>query len=747
MQPSLEPRVNRFAVTFDGPGPTPSRGSADSMPLGNGEVGLNVWADAAGDLLFYIARTDAWSQDARPLKLGLVRVKLSPSSPVAGITPETPIRQFLNLFRGRYELTLGDPKTPKATIWVWVDANAPIVHVEAQASGDVKLRVELELWRHERRAISGKEVHSFYGLGGGPEPIFEEPDTILDPRSERLVWCHRNERSIWPASMKHQGLESLAPPAADPLLHRTFGGAIEGKGLHPLDNVTLESANPARRHSFRVHLHTAQTPTLLEWARQLDDQVEQALRVEIKTSRAAHERWWRTFWSRSWIEVTGSPQAEAVSKGYALQRFISACAGRGQFPIKFNGSLFTADWNFAPDESYDADFRRWGGPYWFQNTRLPYWPMLATGDFEMMEPLFAMYLRAMPMLEARTRLYFNHGGAFFPETMHFWGGYADENYGWKRDGLPISEVTNTYIRWYWSCSLELLSLAIERYDYTADAKFLANTLLPLARPLLQFFDEHFSRDAGRLRIEPAAALETWHHAVNPTPEIAGLMRVLDRLIALPDSPGGAGVEGDREGWQRLRDQLPPLPVKTVDGKTVVLPAEEFDKHANSENPELYAVFPYRLLGVGRPDLETGLATFAARLIKGSEGWRQDAIQAACLGLADEAKRDVVHNFTTPYAGTRFPAWFGPNFDWTPDQDHGNVAMIALQHMLIQHVGDKIILFPAWPKDWNVKFRLHAPGTAAEPGEVVIEGEFAEGKPGKIVVTPRTAMPRVEVTGK
>ncbi len=31
-----------------------------SMPLGNGDIGLNVWVDPGGDLLFYISKTDAW---------------------------------------------------------------------------------------------------------------------------------------------------------------------------------------------------------------------------------------------------------------------------------------------------------------------------------------------------------------------------------------------------------------------------------------------------------------------------------------------------------------------------------------------------------------------------------------------------------------------------------------------------------------------------------------------------------------
>jgi hypothetical protein len=35
-------------------------------------------------------------------------------------------------------------------------------------------------------------------------------------------------------------------------------------------------------------------------------------------------------------------------------------------------------------------------------------------------------------------------------------------------------------------------------------------------------------------------------------------------------------------------------------------------------------------------------------------------------------------------------------------------MIGLQEMLMQCFGDKITLFPAWPKEWNVEFKLHAP---------------------------------------
>jgi len=72
-----------------------------------------------------------------------------------------------------------------------------------------------------------------------------------------------------------------------------------------------------------------------------------------------------------------------------------------------------------------------------------------------------------------------------------------------------------------------------------------------------------------------------------------------------------------------------------------------------------------------------------RRVKDTGGWRQDAIQAALLGLTEEAQRDVVRNFSTTHPGSRFPAFWGPNFDWVPDQDHGSAACMALQYMLMQ----------------------------------------------------------------
>src|SRR5512137_2430028 len=55
---------------------TPSADSAGSMPLGNGDIALNAWVEPSGDLLFYIAKTDAWGEFGQLYKVGRVRVSL-----------------------------------------------------------------------------------------------------------------------------------------------------------------------------------------------------------------------------------------------------------------------------------------------------------------------------------------------------------------------------------------------------------------------------------------------------------------------------------------------------------------------------------------------------------------------------------------------------------------------------------------------------------------------------------------------
>ena len=429
-------------------------------------------------------------------------------------------------------------------------------------------------------------------------------------------------------------------------------------------------------------------------------------------------------------ELDGSP-ADTLTRDYVLQRYMNACSGRGGSPIKFNGSIFTVEKQpGASPETPEGnpDWRLWGGNYWFQNTRLAYWPMLATGDFEMIDPWFRMHRDALPLGKARVESYYKFtNAAVFPETMYFWGLPNNGDYGWHNSA---PEPANGYIRRHWSGGLELTAVMLDRYDFTQDKQFAKDTLVPLAEPLIAFLDQYWpKRDAnGKIIMDPAQSLETFHSAVNPMPEVAGLHHVLPRLLALP---ADLTTAAQRDRWTRLLKELPPVPVADVDGVKLLRPAATVSGSSNSENPELYAVFPFPLYGVGRPDLAMARATFDKRTNHHNRGWCQDSIQAACLGLGEEAGRLVTARAAIVNSGHRFPVMWGPNFDWIPDQDHGNNILTTMQRMVLQTEGKKIYLMPAWPKNWNVTFKLHA------PGNTTVAASVRNGKVVSLEVTPQS----------
>ena len=287
---------------------------------------------------------------------------------------------------------------------------------------------------------------------------------------------------------------------------------------------------------------------------------------------------------------------------------------------------------------------------------------------------------------------------------------------------------NPYIRYYWQGGLELSLMMLDYYNFTRNDVFLKETLLPIVSEIIHFYDVHWGRDKnGKILFDPAMALETYNTAVNPLPEIVGIKKVCTELLRLPSNTAS---RKQKNQWKRIIGELPEIPTRELNGEKLLAPAQKYSGKQNVENPELYAIFPYRVYGIGKPDLELARNTFENRAIKETGGWQQNAIKAACLGLEDEAATLMGLNFNTSNKAYRFPAMWGPNYDWTPDQDHGSVAMIALQKMLVQYDGDDIYLLPAWPKKWEVKFKLHA------PGNTILEGYVKNGVLENITTYPK-----------
>ena len=99
---------------------SPSQDAHGSMPLGNGDVGVNAWVEPSGDLVFYVSKTDAWDENGRLCKIGRVRVQFDPPLAVAAH-----FEQALVLRDGVITIQSAVGKSP-TKIRLWVDADQPV---------------------------------------------------------------------------------------------------------------------------------------------------------------------------------------------------------------------------------------------------------------------------------------------------------------------------------------------------------------------------------------------------------------------------------------------------------------------------------------------------------------------------------------------------------------------------------------------------------------------------------------------
>jgi len=688
LPPDVLKQLNKYNITWNTLSTT---GSMESMPLGNGDITANVWVERGGDLILYIGKSDTWSEATRLLKVGRVRIKLSPNP----FTEDSHFSQTLDLHKSEITVSSGQ-KGNNTRLKIWIDANQPVINIETESDKPVSVSCTTELMRSAPFTLLSADeavASSFRGLMDSPVRPSEEAD-ILMKKPDRIQWYHRNKSSFFETMLTKQNVPELIGKYPDPYLNRTFGAAITGNDMIPKNDSTLVSTKENKKFTLSIYPYTNQTETIEQWDKELDVLIAGIRNNKTETARKEHYAWWDQFWNRSWIFLSGDEDAEKVTRAYLLQRFMMACQSRGSYPVKFNGGNLTFDY-----KGQNGDFRTWGPGYWYQNCRLYYWPLTASGDFDMKKPWFDMYMNMLQLQTDITQIYYGHGGAFFPETLNFFGMYIQDDWGWNNRGKASQ---TRWIRYHYSGALEMLSEMLDYYDYTKNETFAREYIVPFATQVIRFFDQHWPRIDQAINFIPANALEQFWDCLNPVDYIAGLQYTITKLNKLPSTLIEISL---RNEWNNCLQSLPPLPM--TENKQQILPAEEFGQPRNFENPECYVIFPFKLYGLGYPDLDVALNTFNNRIFKQTTCWSQDVIQAPLLGLAGQSKEYLMKNINALESDVRFPAFWKPGSDYIPDLDNGGAFSIGLQNMMLQNVDNQIWVLPAFPESWNVDFKLHA----------------------------------------
>ena len=690
---------------------TQSQNSSGSMPCGGHDVGMNVWVEN-GDILFYVSKSGMLDENNTLLKAGRFRLNIK-GQPFSG----TDFEQRLCLDDGAIYI-----KGKGISIRLWADVYQPKVFVEMNATHKADATLSYESWRYKDRPVTKAECQQGSYKWNIPADCTTFADSIKAAKSSIDFWHTNRSYTVFDYTVSREGLDAIKDELYNPIGGKTFGGSITMPGFKFTGTSTGTyastdykawhySATGIRQATVSIDLYTGETASTA---------------LSAKKSKAQSTKWWHQFWQRSFITAEG--EGAAMARNYELFRYMLGCNAYGEYPTKFNGSLFTFDPVYAdPKCPFTPDFRKWGGgTMTAQNQRLVYWPMLKSGDTDMMKAQFDTYLRMLPNATRRTKFYWNHDGASFSEQIENCGLPNPTEYGKHKPGDDPGMDRNAWLEYQWDTALEFCSMIMQAHKYSGMdiAEY-----EPLIRQTLIFFDEHYQYIAkklgvkplnadGKLMLYPSSGCETYKMAYNPSSVIAALKTVTEQWIE---------YKGD--SLNNFLSRIPPIPLRTIEGDTCIAPAIVWARIQNIETPQLYPVFPWRVYGMGRENLHIARNTYLkdphAVEMHSTKGWKQDNIWAACLGLTDEAfKLNKEKLADGPY---RFPAFWDPGYDWAPDCNKGGASMIGMQEMLLQEKPDGgLLLFPAWPKNINAKFRLKATGGRTVEAEIkngtIIENE-------------------------
>ncbi len=749
---------DEYNVTWD----TQSQNSSESMPLGGGDIGCNVWVEK-GKIYLYVQRSGSLAETNQYLKLGRVSLTLSPN-PFVEDKNNVEFRQELLLQSGHIEIS-GKRKTGKDTLTakvkLWVDVFYPVIHMEISASQEVSVDAAYEHWRFEDQVIpdNGRR-HSTFTLDAYPGEVIQSRDHVIQDESG-ITFFHQNpdDKLVPDMLIFQQGLEDYKDRIRDDLKGRVFGGKLYGEGFKQglttngkYQNTPFTArhivADKSTYHHIRLTSHISQHQTREAWLEDLEDMI---LKTQ-DSDQAATIAWWEEFWGRSYIHINHDRRNEEdsiwkIARNYQLFRYQLGCNSYGEYPTKFNGGNFTFDAGLVNEnQSFGPDFRQWGGGvFTAQNQRLLYWPMLKSGDFDAMLPHFELYHKALPGARARVKAHFGHEGALFSEYIGVPGIALGAGYGWsegrRKRGIEIpfgderangsrgyddfvepGVMANPSIAYHWESQLENAYMILEYHRYTGVD---ISRYMPFIEESIMFFDEHYRLrekmrsgheldSAGNLVFYPSSSVESYRGARNPIDVIAGLNACLDALIELDEKYLTLNAVGY---YENMLTRIPPYNYDEEQGVKIIKPADEWIRESNVELPQFYPLFPFDQFHLGDEEIPVFINTYhlAPDSRKMLISWHQDGIFFARMGMTEEAADYNYRKLAD--SERRFPTFWGPGHDWVPDHNWGGSGMIGLQEMLMQCFGDEILLFPAWPRSWDVSFKLHAPGNTTVKGEL------------------------------
>jgi hypothetical protein len=712
----------------------PNTADSQSLPLGNGSLGVAAWA--ANGFTAQLNRSDTMPNRLSP---GQIQIP-----GLAAMTSASNFSGYLDLYNGVLDESGGG-----MTMQAWVPAGKDELIVEVTgANPGTKQTATLNLWsgRTPAAAASG-------AIG-----------TLAQ------TWVDNSQTGS-------SGATFGAMAAI------TAGG--QGVTASVVNSTQVQvSFTPNSNGSFAVVV-AAPSWTGGNAATTASTLIGSDTTTAASTLLATQSSWWNTYWSSAGlIEMNSSDgSAQYMENLRTIYLYTEAASMRSKYP----GSQAGVADMFA----YDEDQQDWyPAGYWLWNLRGQIAANISSGNFALNVPIFTMYLNDLPAIEAWTSAQMGgKAGACIPETMRFNGngyyngGSASQNASCATASSPSYNAEDI------TSGAELAMWIWQQYQDTGSLSFL-QTYFPILQQTATFLLACQSVGSDGYLHATANAHETQWAVTDPTTDLAAdqalFPAVAQAATLLNTDPSlvtqlktaEAQIEPyARAGQTSLTTLLNAQPtsasaVASLDaaGKDVI--ADSYQPNAtirNGENIGLEPVWPWGQIGDSTTvngDNLTALAdrTYNSRPNVNNPDWSFDAVDAARLDMGSQVSSDLI---TETEGYQAYISGMGSLSGNTPGDEpyieQSSTVATAIDEALATDYDGTLRIAPAWPSGWDGSGTVFIQGGSKV--DVQVEGgtiataaiqagttgtmsvrspwsgqsvEVVNGSTGAVVVSPTTA---------
>jgi hypothetical protein len=656
----------------------PNMNANQSMPLGNGKLGVAVWS--ANGLTAQLNRVDTFPDRKSP---GQVVV-----SGLGSLTGGAGYGGSLDLYDAMFKESGGGMT---ATAYVLQNKDELIIDV-AGANPTSTQTATVQLW--SGRAPAATANGAFAALA----------EAFVD----NTTCCG--------AGGSNQTFGSLAGLTAG-------GRNVTAAVVNP--TTVQVTFNPNADGSFRVVVASPAWAGTGDAISTVTNLIGADAGASTSSLQSAHLAFWHDFWAKTGLLQMGSAEGAYVQNLRDIDLFLAAASSAGTVPGHHNGAADLFKWN--------QDTWHTGWPvyeFWHWNLRMQVAANLAAGHPELNLPYFNLYTGNLSNIETWTQQKYGGNGTDIcvPEIMRYNGNGAG-----GAGNEACDQSTTTWNGKTLSTGAEVSLWIWSHYLYTGDATFLSNNYPFMAAAARFLLGKAAIGPDGRRHTAPSNAHETQWDTQDPTTDIAamkalfpaviqaaGILNVDTALVSQLQTAEGQVLDFPRTDTATQTQLL--TSNSDAAGKDMIgISYNPTAARHNSENIGLEVVWPYGLIGDGAGTLTTlAQRTFTSRSYVNTPDWTYDAVQAARIGNAADFRAALVNQIQT------FQVWVSGLGNWMNGSDNlpydeldGDVAN-AVQEALVQDYDGLLRIAPAWPMAvWDVSGTQYIHGNSRV--HVQIEG--------------------------